>query len=452
MDIKLKYNILNPNSLKVRVLVWFVGATSVVLLLFSFLLYYFLEKSITLKLETNLYHKAAFVKDTVLNSNFNKERIENPNLDGFEVAIVKNSKIFKQTKRFTLKNYQPYFHKTKPFFINRVDDEQVNALYILKIKKPFNGAIVVYKKGLSNKFDDIQDTLLVLNPMLLLLLTIIGSKVIDQVLIPIKNITQTAKEITINNFSGTIETPKSSDEIKELIDSFNGMILRLKDGVDTLDRFNNDVSHELKTPLTIMQGELELALKHQRDTSYYNEALRTVFNQTKTIQKLIDALLLLTKYSQQNIQKTFSLCNLDALLMDTISKYQKELEGKNITLHIHKIEPIKLRANQILISSIFNNLIDNAIKYTPKGKNISISLFKKERVYFTIQDEGIGIPKNKIDKITNRFYRVDESRSKNIQGFGLGLSIVQNSVKLHNGILQIESWENKGTIVTVVLS
>ena len=447
----MRYKNLKFSSLKIRVLLWFIGITSIVLFLFSFSLYYFLEKSISLRIQTNLYHNAVFIEDNILRNKLDKKRIYNKKLDGLEVAIIKDDKILKQTKLFTLNNYQSYLDDDEIFFLNRINSDRVNAVYILKFKKPFKGAIIVYKKGLYNKFEDIEDTLVVLNPILLILLIIIGIRVIDKILIPIKNLTKVTKDITINNFSNTIEIPKNNDEIKELIDSFNSMIFRLKDGVDNLDRFNNDVSHELKTPLTIIQGELEVTLRKKRDVSYYEKSIKTALDQTKNIEKLINSLLLITKYSKQNIQKTFSLCNLDSILMDVINSHQKELEDKNIKLHINKLESIKMRANQILIHSIFNNLIDNAIKYTPKNKNIYISLYKEDKIYFIIQDEGIGIPQNKIDKITNRFYRVDESRNKAIKGFGLGLSIVKNSIELHNGKLDISSKINEGTIVQITI-
>ena len=128
------------------------------------------------------------------------------------------------------------------------------------------------------------------------------------------------------------------------------------------------------------------------------------------------------------------------------------LKLKNIELHIEKLDSIILEANQILISSIFSNIIDNAIKYTLNNKNIYISLYKEDdKIYFVVKDEGIGISKANLSKITNRFYRVDESRNKTIKGFGLGLSIVKNSIQLHNGSLNITSLKNIGTIVKIRL-
>jgi signal transduction histidine kinase len=437
-------------SLKTRVLFWFISIISIVLFLFSFLLYYFLEQSLNLRIQTNLYHNAILIEQNILQNRLNKKIIENINLDGAEVAIIKNGKIIMQTKLFTLKDYQTYLTKDEIFFLKEVDEYKVNGIYILKITKPFDGIIIIHKKGLSNKAEDIEDILLVLNPILLILLIIIGNKLIDKILIPIKSITKSAKNITIDNFSHTIDMPKNDDEIKALIISFNEMIIRLKTGAENLDKFNSDVSHELKTPLTIIQGELELSLKKDRNEEYYKKSIQTALNQTYEIKDLIDNLLILTKYDKQNIQDTFEECYLDTIFMNVYDRYEKKLLNKNITLHIDKLESIKIKANQILINLIFTNIIDNAIKYTPKNKNIYISLYKqKDKIYFIAKDEGIGISQDKLTKITNRFYRVDESRNKSIKGFGLGLSIVKNSICLHNGTLNINSKPNKGTIVTI---
>ena len=138
---------------------------------------------------------------------------------------------------------------------------------------------------------------------------------------------------------------------------------------------------------------------------------------------------------------------MDTILLMVLEKYSAILKEKNIKVHLDKFEAISYSANSQLIAIIFSNIIDNAIKYTPKNKNIYISLFKDKDIYFIIKDEGIGIPQDKLSKITNRFYRVDESRNKEIKGFGLGLSIVQNSVMLHDSKLDISSQIDEGTTV-----
>lgn len=117
-------------------------------------------------------------------------------------------------------------------------------------------------------------------------------------------------------------------------------------------------------------------------------------------------------------------------------------------MHIEKLETLQMASNALLMSSIFSNLIENAIKYTPENKNIYISLYKEvDAIVFVIRDEGIGIEVDEIPKITERFYRTDRSRNKKIKGFGLGLSIVKKGVILHNGTMKIESVVNEGTTV-----
>jgi signal transduction histidine kinase len=227
------------------------------------------------------------------------------------------------------------------------------------------------------------------------------------------------------------------------------MIERIKEGVAKLDRFNSDVSHELKTPLTVIQGEIELSLRKTREPKEYQATLQSIQKQSKQIELIIKQLLLLTKYTKESIRESFQECPLDSLLMQVVDKFQIRLQEKNLHLHIKRIEPVTMQANPVFMESIFSNLIDNAIKYTPEGKNILISLYKENKINFIVADEGIGIDAEHLDKITDRFYRVESSRSKKIQGFGLGLSIVKNSVLMHEGILDIQSILNKGTIIRV---
>lgn len=425
------------NSLKSRVLSWFIIIVFILLSSFSYALYYFLEQSINLRIETSLYNKANKIKQSIDTQNFANDY-------NSEFLILKDNKIFYKSQKFNLKNYKSYIKQNKEFFINEIDEYNIEAIYISKFTTPFNGTIILYKQHISNKAEDIEDILLVLNPLLLLFLIIIGNKLIDKVLNPIKTLTATAKQITIKNFTHTIDIPKNNSEIKELIEAFNEMITRLDDGVKTLDRFNSDLSHEINTPLTIIKGELELCLKQKRDEKFYKEAISKALQQTNQIKQLTNSLLTLTKYSKQNITQTFTKVYLDSILLNICDKYQNRLT-------IKKFESISIEANETLIYLIFSNIIENSIKYTPKDKNIYISLFKaKDKIYFIVEDKGIGIPKYELKNITKKFYKVSKSRNKAIQGFGLGLSIVKNSIELHNGSLQIDSIVNKGTKVTVI--
>ena len=330
----------------------------------------------------------------------------------------------------------------------------VSALALLLFNLSFNYVFEynIIKKDIFNlhtAVESIEDALWILEFILLVILIFVVSRVIDKILVPIKDITKTANEISVSDFSKSIVLPKDDDEIRGLVDSFNEMIGRLKEGVEKIDRFNNDVSHELKTPLTVIKGEVEVTLDRKREPSEYIKSMETIDDEASKIINIVEGMLLLSRYSKNNIKNSFDTCSIDTLLIKTVEKYKIHLKDKNISLHVDKLTPISISANIILLESIFSNLIDNAIKYTPKNKNIYISLFRDENIHFIIRDEGIGIPKDKIAKITDRFYRVDESRNKEIKGYGLGLSIVKNSVELHGWVLHVDSKEGNGTTIEI---
>jgi len=432
-------------NLKTGVLIWFGGVITVLLLVFSISFYYFFNKSIKLSLETKLQKEAFYIHDTILPKMRKSQIIKNSKFSSIEIAIIKNKKIINQTKNFKMDQ----FSKRSDRFFTVDFGENIKAYYRYNFKNPFKGSLLIIKKDIDDKAENIVDTLMFLDPILLLILLILGNKLINKILIPIKNVTNIANNITITNFSRTIPMPKNGKEIKDLVSSFNKMIERLKNGVESIDKFNSDVSHELKTPLTVIQGEIDVTLKKPREPEYYEKSLDTISYETKQIKKIVDDLLLLSKFSKENTKDTFVSCSIDRILLLIIEKFSKIAKDKGIKLQIDKIEPIVSKVNPFLIERIFLNLIDNAIKYTPKNKNIYISLYQDDKIHFIVKDEGIGIPKDKLSFITDRFYRVDESRNKKIKGFGLGLSIVKNSVELHGGTLFIDSTKGAGATLHV---
>ncbi len=431
---------MRSNSLKTKLLIWFGAVTSFLLIFFSLSFYYVLSSSINDNIKTRLEHQAIDIEQ-----NFDTKRT----LSATFALLDENHTIVYKSSGFDLKGIDSYIKSTQTFFIlnNEESYENISALYVYKGKKNY---IVVYKKDIDNKIEDLVTTLLILNPILFFSLLFMASKMIDKILIPIKNLIEAAKDISVNNFSTTIARPKENDEISELVDSFNEMIKRLKTGVDSLDRFNSDVSHELKTPLTVILGEIEVTLRKTRESGEYEKSLSTVYHEAKQMQKIVENLLLLTKYTQENIADSFELCRVDVILSDLIKKYSTLLKARQIEIHLEKIEDLSMMANPLLIGLVFSNLIDNAIKYSPENKNIYISLYEHDGIHFSIKDEGIGIDQKNIAKITDRFYRVDASRSKKVEGFGLGLSIVKHCVELHNATMHIDSEPDHGTTVEII--
>jgi len=417
------------NSLKARLLFWFGGILFILLIIFSFVFYDLLNTNINHKLKEKLFKIALNIKN-------NPKSIKN--YPSYEIEIYKNNKlIFKQGK-INLKNLS-----SKTFQTFEENDEYISAIYTLTTK---NQKIIVYKKHIIDKIEDIVEIMIILESILFIGLLFLANLLINKILFQIKAITKTAKNISINNFNSKIPIPKNNDELKELTIEFNKMVDRLQDGINRIEQFNSNVSHELRTPLTILKGEISLALRKDRNIDYYKQTLLKGLNDIEKIENIINSLLLLVEFSKINIQSSFSIINIDNILIQLIDNYSSLAKQKNIKINIKKLESIEYLTNEKMISIIFSNLIDNAIKYTPKNRNIYISLFKDKNIHFVIEDEGIGIEKDKLNKITQRFYRIEKSQ----KGFGLGLSIVENIVNLLDATIKIDSIPKKGTKVELI--
>ena len=426
---------------------WFGTITAIVLIVFSFTFYYFLKQSVQLKLQTTLYTQAEEIEADILSSGaLGKNLLKKEAYRNLDIAVIKEGKVILENHKFTL-NYASYYPIRKDRFFLIESEQYLKGIYVLILQKPFNGKVIVATHKIDNTIEDVEDTLLTVMPLLLLILLFLGSKLIDKILIPVEHITQTANAISVNNFSGTIPVPEKEDEIKALVEAFNRMIVRLKEGVENLNRFNSDVSHELRTPLTVIKGEIEVTLRKLRKPEAYIKSMHTIAYEAEQIEQIVENLLLLTRYSKESIVQTFEPCQLDTMLLAILSKYNSMIHAKQLNLHIAVLEPVLVHGNPLLLAAIFSNLVDNAVKYTTKGKKITISLYRKEKIHFMIEDEGIGIPKEKLTKVTDRFYRVDVSRNRHIQGFGLGLSIVKKGIELHRGKMEILSTLGKGTTV-----
>jgi len=204
--------------------------------------------------------------------------------------------------------------------------------------------------------------------------------------------------------------------------------------------FNSNVSHELKTPLTIMKGEIEVALMNNECDE---ELLRSLLNEINYINEITDKLLFLTKKDSLN-RENFEELDLEDVILELFEKYSNKI---NINLDIED-EVYTVRGDKTLLMIAISNLIENSIKYG--ATKIDITLKKeKNKTVLKLKDNGIGIPKEKLPFIFDEFYRVDESRNKKVKGFGLGLSIVKSIISLHNGKIRLESDGKNGVEVTI---
>ena len=446
----------NKENLKTIVLWWLGTFIALILIIFNTIFYQMLKYSFYDKVKNSLIIVSNNVKEHFSTPSINQvvtipQRLDYP-ISPVMVAVfgAKNMNVIAKSVLFMDIKLENYLNSNQNFIITYNKEYGKIAIYITKIIAPIKGYIVVATPmyRVDMKLQDIFIKMLILNPILLILLLLGANLIIDRILNPIKEITKAANEISVGDLDRIIPIPAQNDEIKDLVVAFNSMVIRLRNGIDMIHRFNSDVSHELRTPLTVIKGEMELALRKDRDKEYYKEVLKKSLKEINYMIEMVEEMLMFSKIESELEQKEN--INLDEVLLKIISKLSFKAKSKNIKIEFEKLESIQIKSNPFLINAIFINIIDNAIKYSKENGIIKISLYKEdENIIFEVMDTGIGIKKEELKNIMDRFYRSDESRNRNIKGFGLGLSIVKKALDTIGGSIKFDSIVDKGTIVTI---
>lgn len=281
-----------------------------------------------------------------------------------------------------------------------------------------------------------------------LLLTFgIGSLLTGQALQPIDTIAQAATRITAaDDLSRRIPYDGPDDELGQLIATFNATLERLERLFNAQRRFVADVSHELRTPLTTIQGNMDLIQRMGPDPDSM-DAMRSEINR---MSRLIGDLLLLARADSGNLPMNETTVDLDSLVMDVFR--QGRTLGPQLQFKLDALEPVRVRGDADRLKQLLLNLVTNAIKYTPAGGTVTISLTVQDGMArASVSDTGIGIPKGDLASIFDRFYRVDKARSREMGGTGLGLSIADWIARSHHGRIAAESEEGKGSTFTLYL-
>lgn len=269
---------------------------------------------------------------------------------------------------------------------------------------------------------------------------------------PVDMVTRTAHQITVNNLNQRIPDRDVDDEIGRLISTFNEMIARLSQSFDQIKQFSIDASHELRTPLTIMRGEVELALRSTKDPDEYRRVLVSNLEELVRLSSIVESLLTMAKgeFSQQDVK--YEEVHLRDLLAELHEDCKIIAHKKQICVELKKNEDVVVIGDRLRLHQLLLNLLDNAIKYTPENGHVTVaSESQNGYAKVRIEDTGVGIPREELRNVFDRFYRVDKARSREMGGSGLGLSIAKWIAELHRGHIDVESEPGKGSTFTVYL-
>ncbi len=270
---------------------------------------------------------------------------------------------------------------------------------------------------------------------------------------PIKKITDNVKQISADNMHLRLEDSENNNEISELTSTFNDLLNRMETAFETQKNFISNASHELGTPLTAIIGEADVTLIKERKPEEYKEAMQKILEQAERLNQITKSLLFLAQTGYNDKKIILETVRIDELIWEV-----KEAIGKlnpnnaifiDSSLFPDDPKKLKVKGNKQLLRMALANIISNACKYS-HNKPVPISIASgQNQVIIIVKDEGVGIPENEIQFIYDPFFRA--SNTHLFEGYGIGLPLARNIIKLHNGLLQVSSLVNAGTIVQIKL-
>lgn len=305
-------------------------------------------------------------------------------------------------------------------------------------------------EGAQMVLKTLKRTLLLAFPIVLLVLFFWARFIAGKSIQPVTTIIKTADKITQKNLSERIQLPNNKDELHLLVTTINQLLDRIEQAMDREKQFTSDAAHELKTPLQVMKGNMEILIRKPRTAEEYKTKINSCLHEINRMAHLVDQLLLLARFESQKEALDIREIPLDELTEQIIQKKLWQIEQKKILLKMDIREVVSVKSDPYLLHIIFENILSNAIKYTPDNGTISITMgYENNQAYLGIKDSGTGISTNDIDKIYDRFYRSNPLRHPDIKGTGLGLSIVKRLSEILQLDLKLTSREGEGLQVNI---
>jgi heavy metal sensor kinase len=269
---------------------------------------------------------------------------------------------------------------------------------------------------------------------------------------PVDQMTRIAQRISGERLNERIHESGNDDELDRLAKTLNDMLGRLDSAFHQMRKFSADASHELKTPLTILKGEMEVALRVPRSPEEYQRVLESGVEEIDRINHLVEGLLLLARVDAGMLPLERQPIALENLLREIGEQMNVVAASHSVDIQCGELESVILMGDREHLRRLILNLVDNAIKYTEAGGSVTLSL-KADRIWacVAVVDTGVGLSKEDRQHIFNRFHRSTETRFRDAKGVGLGLSIAQSIAEAHGGRIEVASTPGKGSTFKVVL-
>lgn len=350
------------------------------------------------------------------------------------------------------KNGVYYMDSLQEAVDTRGDDQPDNAeeIYISIPEDKWDEFATDFSVQVYNNKADYRKNSLIISAVLALLGGVVTYFISGHALRPIREFSDKIEKVQAQNLADSRIEENQVKELNQLSVSYNRMLERLSDAFEIQRQFTANAAHELRTPLALMQVQLDLyhSNSHPGNDADTVQMIKMVTEQNDRLNKMVKTLLDMSEL--QTVGRDDEII-LDALVDEVLEDLEPLAETKNIRL-IGKCKDITMVGSDILIYRLVYNLVENAIKYNHSGGQVIVTADRKENhVYLSVEDTGAGIPEELKERVFEPFFRVDKSRSRELGGVGLGLALVREIVRVHDGSITVKSNPSGGTIFEVVL-
>jgi signal transduction histidine kinase len=406
-----------------------------------------------------------------LNINFSKiakrwveEKSKDPNLVNIIIQIYDSeAQLIVSTKDVSsliIEEKEPASSTSHDGFYEKIistDDNEPDVwyrAYILPVmekkKTAYSVKVIRRSNDIDSTLDYLKLILFILLPVTVLTTGVISTSLVQKTLGRVDHMVGAIRQVTEKNMTLRYGMGGTRDEMKMLADSLDEMLARLADSFESRKKFMEDVTHELKTPLAILKGEIESYLKGQGSLTDADNLLNSNLEEVNRLIKTVEDLLMLARFDTHVMSLEYKTIDLSALIRELAEIITILTQQKNIAF-TEKVEPgIRIEGDKQKLNRLFLNILDNAVKYTPENGAIHLDLSSDDdQVVFSVRDSGQGISPQDMEKIFHRFYRSDSAAAH--PGSGLGLCIAKSIAEAHGGMLEVESTLSAGSVFTVRL-
>lgn len=449
-------------SLRWRLTLWYLGTLLVILLGFGVSMHAMIRNHFYARQDAELKQEATEIADELA-----KSPEEFPNL--FQTRYAENVRVLIRINRedgsilcgstaLQVQSLPPIDPGREPgstliqdFELPNLGWERLYSQLIPTTAGLMHLQIAVPISGMLEELRSFTTILIVSGALALIAACLGGMIIVQQALHPLEQMMHTAERISMEDSVELVLVNNPNDELGRLATTLNSTFVRMRKSVQQMGRFTADAAHELRTPLAVLRLECDVALNSNPASEDLKKSLRLALEEIDRLSKIVDELLVLSRMDSGTSNISQEDVYIAPLLDDVVESLESVAIAHGVALSADSIPDAVLRGNDVAISRLFFNLIDNAIKFTPPRGKVQISAKREgNELTISVADTGIGIERDHWDHLFDRFYRVDASRNFDSGGTGLGLAICKSIADAHGATISIDSTVGKGTTFSVM--